>query len=57
MDPQIETRKDVKQRTLVDLGITLRRDWGIPYARCFLESVGTNESVIERVTADGAVCP
>lgn len=57
MDTQLDTRKDDHQRTLVNLGMVLRRDWGVPYARCFLESVGTHESVIRRVTAEEPVCP
>ena len=57
MDTHIETRKDAGQRTLVELGIALHRDWGVPYARHFLESVGAHESVIRRVIADSAVCP
>ncbi|MFC5478286.1 hypothetical protein [Massilia suwonensis] len=49
MNAQIETRKNAEERALVNLGRVLNQDWGVPYARHFLESVGVEESVIQRV--------
>jgi len=54
MNAQIDTRSNAEKRALVNLGRVLYRDWGISYARHFLESVGVDESVIRRVLTQGA---
>lgn len=54
MNTHIETRRNTAERALVNLGRVLNHDWGGPYARHFLESVGVDESVIQRVITQEA---
>jgi hypothetical protein len=57
MNFRLETRRNAEERALVNLGHVLNQDWGSPYARNFLESVGVEESVIQRVITQGEPLP